>query len=132
MKPIINPWFFYWISTIDSVKFLTGLFALFLGVVIVLTSVFFIETESEEDYDFSKLIKKILKVSIALFSTCLFLSIFLPSEDTLYKMMISSYVTEENIEKVGGSIEKVIDYTVDSIAETKEASIEDKKEKEDD
>lgn len=132
MKPIINPWFFYWISTIGSVKFLTGFFALFSGVVTLIIPVLFIETGYEDYDDFSKLIKKIFKVSMALFSTCLFLNIFLPSEDTLYKMMISSYTTEENIEKVGGSIEKVIDYTADSIAEIKEASIEDKKEKEDD
>lgn len=132
MKPIINPWFFYWISTTDSIKFLAGLSALFLGVVGVLLFIFFIEIESEEDYVFSKKIKKVLKISIVLFSICLFLNIFLPSEDTLYKMMVSSCITEENIEKVGGSIEKVIDYTVDSIAEIKGASIEDKEGKKDD
>ena len=45
--------------------------------------------------------------------------IFIPTKETMYKMLAASYITQENIESVGESIDKIADKLVEKINQVK-------------
>ena len=47
------------------------------------------------------------------------LNIFIPSRDTFYKMIVTSYVTPANIEMIGDNVDKIADKIVDKINKVK-------------
>lgn len=44
---------------------------------------------------------------------------FIPAQDTIYKMIAATYITQENIENVGESIDKIADKLVEKINQVK-------------
>ena len=113
MEPIISPWIFYWIDVADALKVVL-VFVSFLGFVAVL---FYPILADEFESSTSKVLKSLLitiAVSIAF-------TVFIPSEDTMYKMLVTSYITPNNIELVGGSIDTALDKLTDKVVKIKEA-----------
>lgn len=126
MKHIIDPWIFYKINLVSNLKsFLMILILICIGIIIA--SYF---TEGDEYYDETdpekrKLVTKKHKtikkscVLVSIFS--LIFMVFIPSEETMMKMLIADTLTVENIddgkEYVEGNMKEFIMEIVDYIDE---------------
>lgn len=118
----INPWVFYIISLITHIQ-IACISVLIAGVVVWLVA--FLagpaiidevtdSTEKEESY--LKVFWKWMKRCPLIFLICLGVVIVTPDEATIYKMMIASKISTDDVDHV---IER-LDEVVDSIIESKE------------
>ena len=131
MTYIINPWFFYLSSLSDNFQTLS--ICVFIIAIIAMVSFIIgwmytaIDDGSFESEDselpLTKFLKKMAKISaVATIVSAILMSVF-PSEETINKMVISSFITKENIEvaKTGGK--ELVDYIVEKAAELKAAEL---------
>ena len=116
MKPIINPWMFYLVDCLDGLKTLCIL------TVPVLVFAIFIITSIIDDLGRGE--EKELKSArrtrkIVIFFSILILIVipFIPSKETCYKMMVSSQITDTNIQKAEDTIKNSVDYIFEKINE---------------
>lgn len=113
MNSIINPWVFYWIDVSDALKRL-----MLCG---VLTGVFVMFISCLYDDDGGKVFKQydraMKKVGLFIAVICLICGIFIPSEDTCYKMLAAKMFTQDNINSATEYVTDVIDYAVDKVKE---------------
>lgn len=121
-EPIISPWVFYWIETMSQIKDFAGIVitvtipvSIPLSIPLVMFGTQIIKTGvlSKERY------KKITKGIIIAGIISVIAYIFIPSKGTMYKMLAASYMTQENIENVGESIDKIADKLVEKINQVK-------------
>lgn len=117
-EPIISPWVFYWIETMSQIKDFAGIVItvtvpVSIPLVMLRTQIIKIGVLSEERY------KKITKGIIIAGIISVIAYIFIPSRGTMYKMLAASYITQENIESVGESIDKIADKLVEKINQVK-------------
>ena len=118
---IINPWLFYLLDVTASLILICLLFVIIFALVFgTYTLVWLMEIKGqcyEENYPNPKNILR--KFMIPLIFAIVSL-IFVPSSDTIYKMMIASQVTTENIGIAKETIQNVADYIVDAAKEIEE------------
>lgn len=132
MKPIINPIYFYLISVCGNLQFALVLIGVLGILVAIIGAIAFALMKSEAYNDEEeKYAEKNLKIFIKCFIACIvmcFIACFIPSEETCYKMMVTSIITPDNIAAVGSSAQDITDYIIDSInkATEKETSEGDK------
>ena len=110
MKPIINPWLFYFIDKAEEISeplFIIGLLS-WAGFIALLV----LSTIGDEDSE--KLFKR-LKIPRILITIGLIIAMLLPSKETGYKMLAASMATPDNITAVGETAENIIDYIVESV-----------------
>ena len=129
MTYIINPWFFYFASLLDSfwtfasiVLFLAIIGTVGFGIWWVMeayVSDFFVHDDNEPP--FSKFCKKMIKVSAISTIISAVLMVVVPTEETVDKMMISSFITKENIEKTKEEAKEIVDYITEKAIELKKA-----------
>ena len=132
MTYIINPWFFYLSNLSDNFQTLSicvFIIAIIAMILFILGWVYtaidddsFFESEDSE-LPLTKFLKKMAKISaVATIVSAILMSV-LPSEETINKMIISSFITKENIEvaKTGGK--ELVDYIVEKAAELKAAEL---------
>ena len=120
MEPIINPLYIYLISIISTLKIVLEFIMFFTGLAILLVGMlYFLGEETNK-----KIKKRILKTATITFIISLLICIFVPDENTCYKMMATSIVTPDNIETAKDETIKTIEEIADilqnknSIAET--------------
>ena len=118
MHYIINPWVFYLLGVSNSVKTMCVIFLMVFGVMFG-TYLFFWIIEFVGDDEYQTPIQILKKWRVPLILTVAFL-VFMPSEDTIYKMLIASQVTTENIDTAKETIQDVADYIVDAVKEIKD------------
>lgn len=111
MEPIISPWVFYLIGVVDKLH--TGLLvfmAMCVGVFVLagMTYMDFCSTEKQKEQSL-----KTGTIAGALFLVAGIVSIFVPDETVLYKMLTASYLTPDNI---GAAQNNVVEF-VGKIAE---------------
>jgi len=115
--PIINPWLFYLInvlSVLDMYSF-WGLIVAVMGIVI---SLLIIGNFNGDKY--ISIIRKCIKIfSFVAIISCV-LNVVVPSQETMYQMLVSNYVTDENIEKAGDVIQDGVDYIFQKIGDSEE------------
>lgn len=115
MNPIVNPWMFYFINVTNSILGFSLFFCILSGVILIVLSFMIyycydyenscggiVSKENVKDRGLAEIKRKIIKwikIISTIFVVTLFLSIFTPSKDTLYKMIIASYITEDNVMK---------------------------------
>lgn len=117
-EPIISPWIFYLIDVVSGVGVVCGL-TLILGCM----GFFFTLIERSYDEDCTKWKKAFMYMALV----SIFLLIFVPSKDTMYKMIVSSYITPNNIIKVGETVDDSLVRLSDIIVHTAKRLQEDKK-----
>lgn len=118
MHYIINPWVFYLLGLVDSIGLVCVVFLFLFGIIFgVYAIIWLVEFSGDDEYPTPIQILKKWKVPLILTITFL---VFMPSEDTIYKMMIASQVTTENIGTAKETIQDVADYIVDAVKEIKE------------
>ena len=129
MTYIINPWFFYFASLLDSFWTLASI-VLFLAIVGTVgfgiwwvmeayASDFFVHDDNESP--FAKFCKKMIKSSVITTIISAVLMVVVPTEETVDKMMISSFVTKENVEKTKEEAKEIVDYITEKAIELKKA-----------
>ena len=133
MTYIINPWFFYFASLFDGLWTLISI-VLFLAIIGAVgfsvwwlmeayVSDFFVHDDNESP--FAKFCKKIIKVSVIVTIISAVLMVAVPSEETVNKMMISSFITKENVEKIKEETKEgakeIVDYIAEKAIELKKA-----------
>lgn len=120
MKPVVNPWIFYFAKVSDNIRFLAS-FALFILSVSSVVSLFayayfkssdgYDEVSNEDIKNLTSVFKKI-SLSMVVFSAAY---IFVPSRETYYQMIISSQVTTENVQNVEDVIKDSVDYIIEKM-----------------
>ena len=129
MTYIINPWFFYFASLLDSFWTLVSI-VLFLAIIGTVgfgiwwvmeayASDFFVHDDNEPP--FAKFCKKMIKVSVIATIISAVMMVVVPTEETVDKMMISSFITKENIEKTKEEAKEIVDYIAEKAIELKKA-----------
>ena len=119
MHYIINPWIFYFLSTIDALRIALIVFAVIFAIIytcIVLFTIFEVEDLDKLGNNFIKWAKRgliTLLVSIVLI-------IVLPSKQTMLEMVTASYLTTENIDKAATTGKDMVDYITKKIVEMNE------------
>ena len=119
MKPIINPLYIYLISVISTLETVLTFIIVFAGVAIIMAGMLYSIEEITKKNG-----KRILKTATITFIISLLICIFIPDENTCYKMMAASIVTPDNIETVKDETIKTIEEIANilqnknSIAET--------------
>lgn len=113
MNPIINPWVFYWISVSDVLRKLMWV-GVFIGLAVL---VFSFCVDEDGGSICGKDEHRVRKVGIFLASLCLIGVVFLPSEETCYKMLATNMFTQNNIDNATEYVTDVIDYAVDKVKE---------------
>lgn len=106
MEPIINPWWIYLASKSENVGFILG----GAGAIIVICWILNIISNGE----FNVVIPKPLKT---LGVIMLSVGLLLPSKNTILTMMTLNYITPNNVEIIGDTVEDTIDYVVEKINE---------------
>lgn len=107
MNPIINPLFFYFISVTDVLRFLLLIGSF--GVVGVALFVGFICCIDYDAEDILKFLKKPIIIGLIVGT----IGIFVPSENTCYKMLAASLITPDNIEVVKDGTQELVNYIID-------------------
>ena len=116
MKPIINPWLFYLVDCLEGLKMVCILVVPVLVVVIGFLTATIDDLGRGEEKEL-KSARRTRKIVI-LFSILLLIVIpFIPSKETCYKMMVSSQITDNNIQKAEDVIKDSVDYIFEKINE---------------
>ena len=121
MKPIINPWIMYVIGLVNNISCVFKSFIIFLlTTLIVVATIGFIRfVENYDNFDefleeYHTAVKWFKKGCISLIIAGIVM-ILIPSEKTLYSMVVLENVTPNNIEIAGNTGKDVIDYLFDKI-----------------
>ena len=118
MTPIINPWIFYFAEIFNNIHLVFGVLSIvFLIVVIVLTittAVMSVDDFGLYDHEI-EVSKTYLKIFVILLLISSPFAILSPSKETVYKMTIASYITEENYVKGKEEVKEIIDYIAEKI-----------------
>lgn len=121
MEPIINPWIFYAINVVCNLHFITGLLGtLSFGAIIVLV-IYWVFTSDDKWNESAKenkrLAAKWAKRLGVFFIVDTAIGIFIPSKETMITMLVSNYVTPDNIQIVQGNIVDFTKQLVSAVAE---------------
>ena len=109
MTPVISPWVFYAISVVAVVKIIAVIFVIVFGAIAFAATVVAIANcldYGEDDEDYLKW-KSLTKWATLITSICLILAIFIPSEQTITKMIVAQNVTYERVEVVTDTAQTV-------------------------
>lgn len=127
MTHVINPMLFYWCSVSDTAKALAIIATIMLIVVcfvFLFIGAFHIGEafnygggEDSDDYKVGAKFLNWTQKCIVPLVVLLMLSIFIPSEKTLYKMMVANIATYENIDLTAETIEDAFDHVIDKLIE---------------
>ena len=110
---IISPWVFYWISVSDAMSRLMSI-GVFIGLGVLVFSCCYDDNGESICGERKQMVRK---AGIFLTSLCLIGGVFLPSEDTCYKMLAANMFTEKNVTAATEYVTDVIDYAVDKVKE---------------
>ena len=116
MNYIVNPWIIYLIDIADNIHVLTVISLLFsIAALLFIIPVFIDDGYLKECYE--ELAKKVRNVSLPIFIFSLALMVFFPSSKTITKMVVASYVTEENVDKAKEQVVEIVDYIFEKVDE---------------
>lgn len=125
-EPIISPWIFYWMDILTTIKRLPELFVFgwlilaVAGLIVIAVIAMYSENEKMARRLFTyvfKSIKSFALVYLVVTALSMVVSILIPKEDTMYKMLITSQVTPNNIEYLKNEVKATGQGLVDSITE---------------
>lgn len=109
MNQIISPWIFYLIDTLENINICLDLVLTALVFITVIR--FIMNLDLKDDSIYKKKNKRhIIAMCIVLATTAI-----IPSKETMYTMLVSNYVTYDNIEKASNVIKDSVDYIFDKL-----------------
>ena len=115
--PIINPMYLYLIDVLHNIDvFNQGVF--FLLTVAFVAMAFILAGANDELEEGKKDVKRWLKIIGVAWLVSFSISIFVPTKDMMYKMLIASYVTTDNIQIVNEAIKTNLQDYLNMLGET--------------
>lgn len=115
--PIINPMYLYLIEVLHNIDVLNqGLFLLLSIAMFILAGLYIGVDEMPEEEIVS--LKWWTKAIGAIWLVSLSICIFVPTKDVMYKMLIASYVTTDNIQIVNEAIKTNLQDYLNMLGET--------------
>lgn len=113
-EPIIDPMVFYWMDILEKVRDLPPLIMLggLLGTFFLVISCALMDCTEKQ---VTKYIGSWGALIIVLVIISGLVSIFIPSKDTMNKMLIAKQVTPHNLQVTGETVDKAIDKVVEKI-----------------
>ena len=96
MEPVINPWLFYLIEVVDSLKLVFGGLGFAIGLVLIISGQF--DSGCTYDESVKKKCQKKKKIGLAVLLVGCFICVLIPSSDTLIKMTIAKNVTHDAVD----------------------------------
>ena len=108
MEPVISPMYLYLIDLLSTIRDISFIDLLLFGVICLLAMLTFFEESDDNSLELSssknnetELTEKdkttILKIFFFIFIVSFILYVTIPTKDTMYKMLISSYITDDII-----------------------------------
>ena len=123
---IINPWVFYLADICDSAVFVVAISGGILAVVgmcLLAVGIYSIydgtEYNNENEVKTGKQTLKYMKTTLIVAGILIGAAIFIPSKETIYKMMLADVATYENVDLTAESIEEAFDHIIDKLGELK-------------
>lgn len=128
MEPVISPMYLYLIDLLSTIRDVSFIGLLLFGVICLLAMLTFFEESDDNSLELSssknnetELTEKdkttILKIFFFIFIVFFILYVAIPTKDTMYKMLISSYITPDNINNIHEMVIKDINSIVKTITE---------------
>ena len=118
MKPIINPMYFYLIETVGNIKTFMIIAAVILTIAsLIVAGIMYCEYSPDGDAWHNSI--KSIKIMMAIMCVCAAFGVFIPSSQTLTKMVISSVVTPNAVDGTIETAKELIDYIVEQISALK-------------
>lgn len=122
---VINPIWFYLCNVFNIVETFATTAAWLIGLAWLFTHVsgWWLATvnarygEKDVDYIEGLALTALAKKLVIPFIVALVLAIFVPSEKTVYKMMVANLATYENIDIAADTIEEAFDHVIDKLVE---------------
>ena len=111
MEPIISPWIFYFMSLADGFR-AAGYIITILGFAVGIVSLMVYGMENDKLMPW-----KYLKWFVIAFVVGGAISIFIPSQEVITKMLVASFITPDNIELGVEGVKAIFDYIVTTAAE---------------
>lgn len=113
--PIINPMYLYLIEVLHNLDvFNQGVFILTSTIMFMLVSFY----PQSIKYDEDKKIKKYIYICGVAWLISFIICVFVPTKDAMYKMLIASYVTTDNIQLVNDAIKGNLQDYLNMLGET--------------
>ena len=110
MTPIISPWIFYVINLLTNLSIICFIIVAVLAVTIMFTII----GAGIEDNDISTILKKMKPLYIIVL-ICILFTVAIPSESTMYKMLVAQNVTSDNLNAATDIIKNGVDYIFDKL-----------------
>lgn len=116
MEYYINPMWFYWLHVIESLR---GVCIGLLIISAVVIGIMGVEICDASDDDIEKTEKWIIKFSCVVLIVSTLTLVFVPTKETMIKMMIARQVTPQNVEAGVEAIKGAVDYVIQAIQNAK-------------
>lgn len=116
VMPIIDPMYLYLIEVLHNLDAINNFIFIALAFVVLVSSVMYVIDE----YAREAINKNKSSVVLALmaFTVSLLIAVLVPTKDTMYKMLIASYVTTDNIQLVNDAIKVNVQDYLNMLGET--------------
>lgn len=112
---MINKWVIYLIETLSGIDGILGIVMFISGIIMGISFILTMICVDVYDKVLYERARKSLKLSIICFFVVCGVSSFIPNKETMYLMLISDYVTEENVEAGTEVVKETFDYVIDGI-----------------
>ena len=120
MNCMVNPWIIYSIDIADGVRTLSIMSLMFSLIPLFIIIPVFLDKDQYEYY--VPLATKVRNIALPIFIFSLLLTVFFPSSNTITKMVVASYVTEENVDEAKEQVVEIVDYIFEKVDEVKDES----------
>nr|WP_297936689.1 hypothetical protein [uncultured Lachnoclostridium sp.] len=117
MNYIINPIWFYVIEVLQNIRMICFVSLLIISIYSVGSYLLCFDEFEENIVEKLEKNKCILKKNIVIFILLLSVLSILPKEETCYKMMVASQVTDENVSKAEDIIKDSVDYIFEKLGD---------------
>lgn len=116
VMPIIDPMYLYLIEVLHNLDAINNFIFIALAFVVLVSSVMYVIDEYAREA-INKNKSSVVLVLMA-FTVSLLIAVLVPTKDTMYKMLIASYVTTDNIQIVNDAIKGNLQDYLNMLGET--------------
>lgn len=115
MEPIISPWLIWLLGVLNALKFVSITFLIISVLSLIIIISIFLAIREDLETTTIKLFNKTIKALIIIISISMLSVLFIPDKGIAEKMIISNYITENNINTISENTKEAIDYIFDKI-----------------
>lgn len=116
VMPIINPMYLYLIEVLHNLDVINNLIFIILAFITLSASVMYIIDDYARE-TLSQHKSKMVALFVALVISSM-IAVLVPTKDTMYKMLIASYVTTDNIQIVNEAVKANLQDYLNMLGET--------------